>query len=547
MTEKELRHAILEIAYQAEKNGTPRVSQKSLMDAIPHVDEGSLRRSILYLRDKGLLERVASSKDNISFAGLSSAGVEYVEENILNDLPSNLRNTLDMPVLGLPALNDMSHYECEHHRESHKDKDVDVCFNVDSLAACFLEHIDDVCDVQLSNVPMIGIFAPWGRGKSYFFNRIIEKINSRKGDDSAIKYDIVEFNAWKYQDAPALWAYLFETMFESRSQLFRLWHSFKRNWGVILLFALIPTILIMTSILIDVGVDCKWKWGVSILSVVAFVISLFLQHFESAASLIKKHSKRTSFSKELGVQAEISKELMILLKAWTKGGKHRVLLYVDDIDRCSDEKMLDTIEALRTMLEEEEICKRLVVVCSADMNVLDSALQRRYKNVYPDYTPQDIRSICNDQIDKIFVSSISLQALTEQEQLEYFEKLSGVKRQLDSSREALLDSYLSDVSVPELAFEKYQQIMTKDLLVEILIESIEYRDLHLTPRQLRHIYYRSLLAMNILAANGDCISSQVIHLILARSCNETLDMPHKDTVFQNDIINMVVPYGFLSY
>ena len=231
MTERELRHAIPEIGYKAEKNGTPRVSQKSLMDAIPQVDESSLRRSILYLRDKGYLERVASSKDNISFAGLSSAGVEYVEDNVLRDLPSEIRDTLDMPVLGLPALNDKSFYECKCHREPHKDKNVDACFNVDSLADCFLEQIDDVCDGQLSNIPMIGIFAPWGRGKSYFFNRIMEKINSRAEYASAMKYDVVEFNAWKYQDAPALWAYLFETMFGSRNRWVRWWYSFRRNWG----------------------------------------------------------------------------------------------------------------------------------------------------------------------------------------------------------------------------------------------------------------------------------------------------------------------------
>lgn len=547
MTEKELRNAILKIGYNAEKNGTPRVSLKILMDAIPQVDENSLRRSIMYLRDNGLLERVASSKDNISFAGLSSAGVEYVEESIMHDLPSDKRNTIDMPVLGLPALNDESYYECRHHREPHKDKDVNACFNIGSLATCFLDQIDDVCDGHLSNIPMIGIFAPWGRGKSYLFNIIKEKISSRQKDTSLMKYDIVVFNAWKYQDAPALWAYLFETMYGARNWLFRCWYSCKRNWGVIVLSALIPAILITASVMIDLDVVNRWKWAVSIISIIAFVISLFLQHFESAASLIRKHSRRTSFSKELGIQAEISKELMILLKSWTKGDKHRVMLYVDDIDRCSDEKMLDTIEALRTMLEEEEICKRLVVVCSTDMLVLDNALKRRYERVYPDYAPQDIRRLCNDHIDKLFVSSISLQALTEQDQLEYLEKLSGVKRPVASTRGRLLDSYLSEASDTALSSEKGEMgHMTKEHVIEVLIESIEYRLLHLTPRQLRHIYYRTLLAMNILASQGQQISSQTIHLILARSCNETIDMPDEDMVAHNDVINMVVPYGSLT-
>ena len=58
MTEKELRNAILEIGYNAEKNGTPRVSLKILMDAIPQVDENSLRRSIMYLKDKGFTRHI---------------------------------------------------------------------------------------------------------------------------------------------------------------------------------------------------------------------------------------------------------------------------------------------------------------------------------------------------------------------------------------------------------------------------------------------------------------------------------------------------------
>ena len=137
--------------------------------------------------------------------------------------------------------------------------------------------------------------------------------------------------------------------------------------------------------------------------------------------------------------------------------------------------------------------------------------------------------------------------MTEQDQLEYLEKLSGVKRPVASTRGRLLDSYLSEASDTALSSEKGEMgHMTKEHVIEVLIESIEYRLLHLTPRQLRHIYYRTLLAMNILASQGQQISSQTIHLILARSCNETIDMPDEDMVAHNDVINMVVPYGSLT-
>ena len=48
----------------------------------------------------------------------------------------------------------------------------------------------------------------------------------------------------------------------------------------------------------------------------------------------------------------------------------KILLFVDDIDRCSIEKMIKVIESLRIILENKEIQQRVIVLCSVDSNKL---------------------------------------------------------------------------------------------------------------------------------------------------------------------------------
>lgn len=52
------------------------------------------------------------------------------------------------------------------------DKDAKPCFGVDSLAECYAKQIEKIAESSVDAVPMIGIFGPWGRGKTYFYSRV---------------------------------------------------------------------------------------------------------------------------------------------------------------------------------------------------------------------------------------------------------------------------------------------------------------------------------------------------------------------------------------
>lgn len=53
---------------------------------------------------------------------------------------------------------------------------------------------------------MFGIFGKWGRGKTYLFQKIKDKLDTN--------YITVEFSAWKYQETKESWAYLYENLLE---------------------------------------------------------------------------------------------------------------------------------------------------------------------------------------------------------------------------------------------------------------------------------------------------------------------------------------------
>lgn len=89
----------------------------------------------------------------------------------------------------------------EKRRFVFKDKhDIDPVLNVTDVAEELSELIQKLPDQEQEG--MLGIFGKWGRGKTFLLKetwKILEKTNA---------YDKIEFDAWKYQDTPAIWGYL---------------------------------------------------------------------------------------------------------------------------------------------------------------------------------------------------------------------------------------------------------------------------------------------------------------------------------------------------
>ena len=500
---------------------------------------------------------------------ITATGREYVEKNILKkstvkeeailtgEEGSRITTENAIPLEATIDINESNDswisksFKTKSINNDIKDKNLPPCFGIDGIAGSFLTQIDKISSTQADNVCMIGIFGEWGRGKSYFFKRLEEQINKRK-DKNSIQYDIVEFNAWKYQDTPALWAYLFETVYHKACFCIKVLYYFRRNicsfLNQLFLFSL-PTILLILSKLLGLIKETTTApfWIVGILSFVAFVIKFIIENKDIALSLIKKLSYKPDFSRHLGVQAEVEKELESLLKSWiwkSEISKRKVLLFVDDIDRCPSSKMTDIVESLRVVLENEEIRKRLIVVCSIDPAKLKADISNRLKPIVAD--EEKLNMYVTEQLDKLFIFCIGLCRLSHSQICQYLDTLiinndkasqpsnpsSSGSSPVDTSR--IIGSFIA-TSNPEEPIE----VNETDYL-EILKEELSKNKV-ITPRKARIIYYRILFANNILSANTGCIiTDSLVKQIIDKSLSN--DNNIDTNAAYSDIIDMVVPY-----
>lgn len=266
MTERELRDQILLAIYERKDKLHIETTRLCNEEGIEFENDKQRQRIFQTLKDRGYITTSFREGGDGIITTITSDGIDHIEEIIAEGLAEtdrlakagklelNINDSLqDINVQKFePKNGNNCLYVASENYEKHKDQSIEPCFGVGTLADCFLKQLDSIVDSDSRNVCMVGIFAPWGRGKSYFFNKVKEKIHARNNErqDAHVNYDIVEFNAWKYQETPAIWAYLFETLYHHKNLWFRLWYPFKHNWkpmlGDAILFAL-PFILVLLT------------------------------------------------------------------------------------------------------------------------------------------------------------------------------------------------------------------------------------------------------------------------------------------------------------
>ena len=441
------------------------------------------------------------------------------------------------------------------------------------------ELADIIINMPCEAGRMIGIFGKWGRGKTFLMNETWKVIQEK--DEN---FERINFHAWKYQDTPAVWAYLYEKFAEiyyssargkyrqkesdkKRTCLIlffnriryawnRLGRMFTLNtirlgWGKILLFLL--TFLFSSIWILAWSIQYKIYLVYKVLVIIGLpitvgVLMLYFRYRNPAIQLFKKYYSKPSFINVLGIQEEVQKELKYLIKAWNKKVRNlKLLLFVDDIDRCTEEKIIQLIDSLRVMLDDEKLSKNIVIISAVDEYILKRTIKRKYDDLECDKQSNEngkCEEFVKEYLDKIFLLGLRLGALTPKDVDEFFLEFTREDRAniemptfefLISDRNAkyLVGDYVDDgyvtidsdqIDNDELELENKNIVdnersnhTTQDTLMsekefeakdnisnrlspeEInIFRKALLRHTTMTPRQIRIIYYRYLFAKNLL-------------------------------------------------
>lgn len=480
---------------------------------------------------------VTGGWDNNFIYGITAAGVNYVESTLLI---AN-QNGSQTGSKGKGNRRYDAGYRAEEHYESLRDKKIDPCFDVERLAESFVKQIDSVAGEEQDNVCMMGIFGPWGRGKTYFFNKVREIIVKKEGP----RYVVVPFSVWKYQETPAIWAYLYETIYKTgTTRGEKSWIYLKSILGKINIgikpFLIIT--IIVTGIFLAIYFLLSIELNIAVVISAVLYVALYIGEFRSVSSayrIIQKYAKRVSYQHYLGVQNEIERGLEAMLTT-CYSDKKKLLLYIDDLDRCTTDKMVIVLECLRTILENDGIRKRLVVVCSVDAEKLKKAYKNRNSHVWEQ---DDADRLAMEQMEKIFISGLGLPEIDDSQKKEYISKLTGVE--LKSEGGANNDTSMTEAEDSSDDAEQkggedpnfYTRILS-DWLGDFVVKE-EAKDKGITPRKLRIMYYQLLFANNILASKGGKMTKDIADTIMRRS-QRMKDT--KEDKRQHVLADMVVGY-----
>lgn len=172
----------------------------------------------------------------------------------------------------------------------------------------------------------IGLYGPWGKGKS----SILKGIQAELKQDESIA--VVPFDAWRYEKAPDL---------------------------------LVPLVWRMRQVLGDKKSPVQ-----------SMLTALRSVEIEFYGVTVKQGAQKADLT---------DGSLLSALESLSRLGSHlrpdqRIVVLVDDLDRCSPGRVMEVIESIRILMD----VPGFVFVLAIDYDVLRRAIRERYKNVDAD-------------------------------------------------------------------------------------------------------------------------------------------------------------------
>lgn len=287
----------------------------------------------------------------------------------------------------------------------------------------------------------IALFGPWGSGKSSVYTLMKQRMESLEPDARVVTYD-----AWKYGgqslkrnfitdlarslevDDPSYSDGLDE---KTETNTFSLWNWLGDNKAslalglamAIVVSALCLMLFAFVGMLTTSGqgfrqeINGRLAGGATVLGLVLAGLLVGPKALESANVKISRDAPSTD--------DQFAKFFNLLVQDVTKRGQHRLVVFIDELDRCAPQDVVATLVDLKTFLDQPGC----VFVVAADREVLEKALQD-VPQAKPVREDEPYYSTPGAFLDKIFQHQLALPPLRSH-------ALTGFARTLVVSREGL--------------------------------------------------------------------------------------------------------------
>lgn len=283
-------------------------------------------------------------------------------------------------------------------------------------------HLDVITElaqlVTATEMPAnIALFAPWGSGKSGIANVLPAHLPDKKREIRFVKFD-----AFKYAEAPLRRQFLSQVAASlglkgskygdelyittesrrvrfPRQELLKLAGAFLV--AVLLTFAVLLLIATAVAALSQGPFKDAWSGIVGDYLLATVPVAAAITTFVKLAA-DGFHIKTTRGAPTSDEEFE-DKFRELVADAKTQ----RLVIFIDELDRCSPDQVASTLETIKTFLEVEGC----VFIVAADQQVLEQALRERVRQSTPEDTTNPYYSAGSSYLDKVFQYQLSLPPL----------------------------------------------------------------------------------------------------------------------------------------
>lgn len=272
----------------------------------------------------------------------------------------------------------------------------DAVGDVDQLGfRTYVEAFADLITSPYTKPPLtIGIFGSWGMGKSFLLEHIEREIGARqpKDEDVLPRVHTVRFNAWQYSAMEVVWPSLVRDIVERLDQLAtwpwrkrlatRMSWNLRRQWRAAGPQLLAVALVLLAGVGVALAGDAfSVAAAISGVAAVLSVGGLLKAARDPVANWVTALFSDSDYGRKLEIMEDIKHDLESLERRLHGKDRHgeevvtgRVLVLIDDLDRCEPAKAVEVLQAVNLLLSFPSF----IICLGIDARIVTRAIEKHY-------------------------------------------------------------------------------------------------------------------------------------------------------------------------